>query len=268
MRRISVIIALSLCVMTAINTFAQQSAQENNRIVYAYGGSRDQLVAKNTAPWTCRLVTVMPVEKSKHDVQSTTITDLAPGETLSADKKRMREFNPFHLASVKEDEKSSNLQIPVIALYYQPGNERNAYIGAAAGIFSVSGGKDKYPSTSQITFAEKDIRFADDRAPSAPKTQPLLGEKNGAIPYLAVDGTSVQIFVWNSTNPAYITNGDDGGFLQLGMIKVYAGWSRVTVTISAIDADGTTKNWMRTFKNGLSYGTNAEIFILGMDDLH
>jgi len=268
MKKISIAAMLALCAMTSISASTQQPAQVSPRTVSAYGALRDRLSVKNDAPWMCRLVTVTPTEKPARDVRSITITDLAPGETLSADKKRTREFNPFHLASVKEDDKSSILQIPVIALYYQSGNERNDYIGAAAGIFSVSGGKAEYPSAGQMTFAEKDIRFADDAAPSAPKIQPVPGEKGGVVPYLDVDGTSIQIFIWNSAVPAYITaNGGDEGTLRLGAIKVYAGWSPTRVTISAIAPDGTTKSWMGDFKNRNSYGTYAQIFILDMSDL-
>ena len=266
MKKISIIAILALCVMPAI-AFSQQSTRTNAQTVYAYGTARDRLSVTNNAPWTCRLVTVAPVEKSKRNVQSVVITDLAPGETLSIDKKRMREFNPFHLPSVKEDDGSSNLQIPVIALYYQPDDGKNRYIGTAAGIFSISSGKDEHLSVGQMTFAEHDIRFADDMVPSAPEIQPVSGEKNGVVPYLGVDGTSVLIFIWNSSIPAYIIPNDDRGVMGLGYIKVYAGWSPVTVTITATAPDGTIKRWVGDFKNRNSYGTYAQIFILGMSDL-
>ena len=99
-------------------------------------------------------------------------------------------------------------------------------------------------------------------------TKKIFLDEYTDIPYFGTDGTSVQVFVWNSTTPAHITvNGGDGDTLQLGNVKAFVGWAPMTITVSAIGSDGTVKSWTGTFPNSNYFGTYAQIFVLGMHDL-
>jgi len=267
MKKISIVVLISLCAV-AITTSAQQPVQANTQTVYSCGMPQHRLTVQNTAPWTCRLVTVAPVGKFGRSVQTAVITDLAPGESVTSGGKKGKKthFSLFPLPSIVGYDRSSNLTIPVVALYYQPVDGKNQYVGAVGGTFYVPGGGNS--SVGQLTLTERNIRFADDATPTAPKVQPVQSEKYADIPYFGTDGTSVQVFVWNSTTPAHITvNGGDGDTLQLGNVKAFVGWAPMTITISAIGPDGTVKSWTGTFPNSNYFGTYAQIFVLGMHDL-
>jgi hypothetical protein len=241
--------------------------QATTQMVYAYGVPVHRLSITNTATRTCRLVTVAPVGKLGRHAQTAAITDLAPGETVSAGeiKRKGGLFNPFSKPSLMGYDRSSDLNIPFVCMYFTTEGGKNKYVGAAGGTLRVPGGG--YSSVSQLTFTEQNIRFADDIATSAPKVQPMPMEKYATIPYFGSDGASVQIFVWNSTTPARISvNGGPGEELQLGTVGRTVGWSPIIVTITAIEG-GQVKTWQRAFQNGMSYGTSADIFILGMSDL-
>jgi hypothetical protein len=264
----TVTIAIVLMFFTAIAASTQQPAQVASQTVYAYGMPQHRLAVTNTAPWMCRIVTVAPVGKFGRSVQAVGIADLAPGESVVAGKEKGKKthFSLFSLPSIIGYDRSSNLQIPIVALYYQPVDGKNEYVGAAAGTFYVPGYGNS--SVGTMTLTERDIRFANDTATNAPQVQSVQAEKYAPIPYFGTDGTSVQVFVWNSSTPAHITvNGDSADTLELGNVKAYVGWSPIVVTISAIAPDGTVKTWSRGFQNSNYYGTYAQIFILGMSDL-
>jgi hypothetical protein len=248
--------------------FAQTTAQPDTTSVWGYGLPQHRIAAQNTAPWKCRLVTVAPY-KGKNRVVG--LTDLAPGEIMFAGGKKTKSglINPFAKPSLIGYDRSSDLNIPVIAIYFSEAMEGKSgqwYVGAAAGIFTIPG--YGYTSLSHLSFGRQNIRFADDATPTAPPTENHFAEKGVQVPYFVQEGTETQVFVWNSKTPARITtNGSASEEMHLGEIKAFVGRAALIVTISAIDADGKVQTWSQGFQNNDWYGTHAQVFILGMSDL-
>jgi hypothetical protein len=261
--------AFVLFVIAAVCAFAQQPAQSTTQTVWQYGLPVHRMAIQNTAPWSCRLVTVAPVGKLGRAARTFGIADLAPGETAFAGEKKRKGglINPFSKPSLVGYDRSSDLNIPIIALYFTDVEGVASYIGAASGNLYVPGSGNS--SVSQLTFGPQNIRFADDQKPTAPRAEPQLSEKPVLIPYFGTDGTAIQIIVWNSSTPARVTvNGGAGDDIKLGDVKIFVGWSPITVTVSAIDPAGIVKTWSQGFQNSNYYGTYAQVFILGISDLH
>jgi hypothetical protein len=241
--------------------FAQAPAQAQNQSVYTIGIPQHRISIQNTAPWNCQLVTVAPAGKLGLGAQVLGLADMFPGKTVFAGRKKG--IGGFLARTLPEYALSSDLSIPLVALYYTGVNQ---YIGAASGTLWIPG--NGISSVSQLTFAKENIRFADDVPTSAPTVAPHLTENGIVIPYFATDGTSTQVFVWNSSTPAHITmDGTNGEELRLGNVKAYVTRSPIVVTISAVDETGKIRTWTQGFQNSNYYGTWAQIFILGMRDL-
>jgi hypothetical protein len=256
----------------ATSAFAQQPPlATEQQIVGQYGlMPAHTKIVKNMAQLSCRLVTVAPAGKWGRSSQIVGITDLAPGEMAIAGEKKRRKggfFNPFSMPPLVGYDRSSNLEIPITALYFTSVNGVACYVGAGRGLLRVPGGGNG--SDSLLTFNDGDIRFADDIKTTIPMAKPSMAQKAVIIPYFGTDGTAIQLFVWNSSVPAYITttNGDKAE-LQLGTVKAFVGRSPITITISATGLDGTVKTWSQGFQNSDFFGTHAQVFILGMSDLH
>lgn len=267
MKTIVFVIAVS-CVACAL---AQAPAQSQTQTVYTYGMPEHRLTVRNTAPWECSILALSPIGKLGRSAQIVTVADLAPGESVFAGEKRRKGglFNPFSKPSLIGYDRSSDLNIPIVALYFTKEKESDArrYIGAANGIIYVPGAGNT--STSDLVFGQENIRFADDVPTSAPKATPKFAETGAEIPYFGTDGTSIQMFVWNSRTPAHITvNGSASDELRLGNVKALVGRSPIVVTISAIGPDGNVRTWSQGFQNDQFFGTYAQVFILGMSDLH
>ena len=239
--------------------FAQVPAQPQTQTVYTYG-TQHRIAIQNTAPWKGKLVIIAPAGKLARSAQVLELADLAPGETVIAGRKKG--IGGFLGRSLPEYALSSELEVPLIALY----TDTNQYIGAAYGILQIPGGG--ISSVSQLTFGRQNIRFADDAPPTAPTVAPHLAESGIVIPYFAAEGTTTEVFVWNSSTPARVTvNGARGEELHLGNVKAYVTRSPIVVTISAIDENGDVRTWSQGFQNSDFYGTHAQVFILGMRDL-
>jgi len=162
--------------------------------------------------------------------------------------------------------RSSELNIPLVCLYFDETSGTKQYVGAAGGIFWVPGAGNS--SVSTLTFNLQNIRLANDVSTNAPTAASHLGEKPVEIPYFGTEGTAIQVFVWNSTTPAHITvNGEDSDTLQLGNVKAFIGRAPIVVVVSVVDTNGTVRTWSQSFQNSDYYGTHAQIFILGMRDL-
>jgi hypothetical protein len=256
--------ALVLIAFGAACAFAQATAQPQTTSVWQYGMPQHRLAIQNTAPWKCRLVTVAPF---KGKTQVVGLTDLAPGETMFAGRKGKGGLViPFSKPALIGYDRSSDLNIPVVAIYFSEADGGSHYIGAASGIFYIPGAGNT--SISQLVFGQENIRFANDTPTNAPTVESHLAEKGVVIPYFATEGTAIQIFVWNSRTPARITvNGSGSDELLLGNVKAFVGRSPITVTVSAVDENGKVRTWSQGFQNSDFYGTHAQVFILGMRDL-
>jgi hypothetical protein len=248
--------------------FAQTAAQASTQTAYTYGPPVHRLAVQNAAPWACEVVTLAPVGKLGRSARIIGVADLAPGETAFAGEKRRKGgmFNPFSKPSLIGYDRSSDINVPIVALYFSESGGVRHYIGAAGGNFYVPGAGNT--SVSQLIFARENIRFADDIPTNAPMAESHITEKGVIIPYFGTEGTAIQMFVWNSSIPAHITvNGGNGDELRLGNIKAFVGRAPIVVTVSAID-DGQVRTWSQGFQNSEYFGTHAQVFVLGMSDLH
>ena len=258
-----------LSFFATVCAFAQQPAQPQTQTVWQYGLPQHRLAIQNAAPWSCRLVTVAPIGKLGRSAETVAFADLAPGETVFAGEKRRKGgfFNPLSKPSLISYDRSSDINVPIIAIYFTEVDGADRYVGAATGNLYVPGAGNS--SVSQLSFGLQNIRFANDLKPTAPKAEPRLAEKAALVPYFKTDGTHIQVFVWNSSTPARITvNGGAGENLKLGDVKAFVSRSPIIITISAIGQDGALKTWSQQFQNSDYFGTHAQVFVLGTSDLH
>lgn len=256
------LISVAFCVFCVACANAQAPAQSQNQTVYTMGIPQHRIAIQNAAPWMCRLITIAPKGKLARSAQVIELADLMPGGTAFAGRKKG--VGGFLARALPEYALSSDLNIPLIALYT---NGTNQYIGAASGTLWIPG--NGVSSVSQLTFGRQNIRFVNDAEPTAPTVTPNPAENGIVIPYFATEGTATEVFVWNSSTPARITlDGTNGEELRLGNVKAYVTRSPIVVTISAIDENGNVRTWSQGFQNGDYYGTHAQVFILGMRDLH
>jgi hypothetical protein len=262
----NIFVVAFLCVACA---FAQAPAQPQTQTVYTYGMPAHRLAVRNTAPWTCSILALAPVGKLGRAAEMVTVADLMPGESVFAGEKRKKGglFNPLSKPSLIGYDRSSDLNIPLVALYFDKEGDGRHYVGAAFGILYVPGAGST--SISNLVFGRENIRFADDAPPSAPAVTPHFAEHGVEIPYFGAEGTAIQMFVWNSRTPARITvNGAASDELRLGNVKAFIGRSPIVVTVSAVGPDGSVRTWAQGFQNSEYFGTHAQVFVLGMSDLH
>ena len=248
--------------------FAQAPAQPQIQTVYTYGMPEHRLSIRNTAPWECSILTLAPVGKWGRAAEMVAIADLAPGESVFAGEKRRKGglFNPFSKPSLIGYDRSSDLNIPIVALYFNKENDGKHYVGSAFGILYVPGAGNT--SVSDLVFGRENIRFADNTPPSAPAAVPHFAAHGVEIPYFGTEGTAIQMFVWNSRTLARITaNGIASDELRLGQIKAFVGRSPIVVTVSAVGPDSSIRTWTQGFQNSEYFGTHAQVFVLGMSDL-
>jgi hypothetical protein len=247
-------------IITATCAYAQQPVQVQMQTAFQYGMPYARLSVQNAAPWRCKIITVGP---GKHgSIQAPVVAILDPGETAYAGRDKAS-LNPFAKPGIGNYNLSAPLNIPIVALYV---DDNDRYIGAATGTFYIPGGG--MTTISNMVIKTQSIRFADDMPPEAQNVPPQMKEESINLPYFIADGTSTVVVVWSSSTPARITmNGTQGDTLHLGDVKSYVSQAPFNLSISAVDGNGQMRTWVQAFPNAYYYGTWAQVFILGMNDL-
>lgn len=261
---------LATALFGAACAFAQTATQPDTQTVWQYGLPGHQMVITNTTPWFTRLF--VGASASKKAKATKNIVDLSPGETAStASQKRLswKQAIPFTHPSFVSYDRSSNIDVPIVALFYADA-AHTQYLGVSTSVVNLAGGGAS--SVSSLIFKPENISLADDVDRgnlSASNATPNATVKPMNINFNIGEGVGIEEFVWNSATPASImVNGVGQGLLHKGEIYYLAGRSPAAVIFAAQGTDGRLHVWNRSFDNQIYYGVQAQMFVLGTQDLH
>lgn len=257
-----------LAFFCAACVFAQVTAWPQTQTSWMAGMPRHEVSIMNATPWFSYVSVGGNTKKAA-------VVNLSPGETaatgaVTKGKKRHPNWKsavPFTRGSVVQYNRSSDVDVPVIALFYADAEHRH-YVGAGTSVFQVMGSGAS--STTSIVFEPKNVRIASGVDVNNITTTPSRGfaTKPLDLNMTIAEGISVQMLVWNSATPVHIAvNGVNQGFLHQGEVYCLTGRTPTSATL-AQEENGRIRTWNWSFANQNWSGVRAKVFVLGSHDLH